>query len=722
MRTDTLFLSGSYESQRVARLGTPDGHGFLLSREIRRHFLYSCLLSDQVVQPIGHFYQSEIMRNITKEFQELFVPNEFNDGYPVARYALSMQKEDFYEDAEEKAKSYLGEQEFACYHDPALRCALTEQAGIFSPYRRRGKQVDSLASTTLRECGTGGSLYRKVLYTLGDANKVQTVLTPILKAVEQKEYAILPEYIAYLDEDRELKGYITLARIVLINAYGESCAQLYANAYVNNPIKRYYPSFFEQDHTYEIHYLDTNLFDIFLETLPEMREKIDHMNARQLLSLRQSPEFTIFKDFYVRFISKLKDELEPLDIKRHFQKAYIGQRCEYQKMVKKTIEDPPYILYRALEESLQDRKIEPTTDYLDYDSFPIMAFAVAVMERVVGCYEKYLYQYYRAKQAHEKRAQATRNPLRSGIDPPLHRGMEEEGDTAAMADQQIRIGIITALEKEYAAVIKTLKNTKECFFEGKGAGHRFSVGEIPSANGGVHKVALGLCGMGNNTAAIRTTKMQAHFPHITSFIMVGIAGGIPMPSCVGEHVRLGDIVVSEGVVQYDFGKEDSGKWSCRSEPAKPAAELLEAVSAMKIKEYDETCNWKKLIDKYAKKAFAHPTAEDILHGPQGEIIPHPEDPTRDGYPKVFKGKIASANTLLKDYAHRQALREQFSVRAVEMEASGIADAAWDSGSGYLVVRGICDYCDGYKNDLWQHYAAMAAACYTRDLLEHMPSF
>ena len=37
--------------------------------------------------------------------------------------------------------------------------------------------------------------------------------------------------------------------------------------------------------------------------------------------------------------------------------------------------------------------------------------------------------------------------------------------------------------------------------------------------------------------------------------------------------------------------------------------------------------------------------------------------------------------------------------------------------GYLVVRGICDYCDSHKNDDWQQYAAVVAAAYTRALIE-----
>ncbi len=54
------------------------------------------------------------------------------------------------------------------------------------------------------------------------------------------------------------------------------------------------------------------------------------------------------------------------------------------------------------------------------------------------------------------------------------------------------------------------------------------------------------------------------------------------------------------------------------------------------------------------------------------------------------------------------------------EASGIADATWNHEVGYLVVRGICDYCDSHKNDEWQQYAAVVAAAYTRALIESMP--
>lgn len=61
------------------------------------------------------------------------------------------------------------------------------------------------------------------------------------------------------------------------------------------------------------------------------------------------------------------------------------------------------------------------------------------------------------------------------------------------------------------------------------------------------------------------------------------------------------------------------------------------------------------------------------------------------------------------------------VLAVEMEASGIADAAWEEETGYLVIRGICDYGDDFKNDDWQEYASIVAACYARDVIENLPT-
>lgn len=108
---------------------------------------------------------------------------------------------------------------------------------------------------------------------------------------------------------------------------------------------------------------------------------------------------------------------------------------------------------------------------------------------------------------------------------------------------------------------------------------------------------------------------------------------------------------------------------------------------------------------------------DLLYDYDGNIIDHPVDGNRALEPYLFSGKIASSNTVLKDPRKRDKLKKEHDAYAIEMEASGIADTTWEAGIGYFVVRGISDYCDSHKNNIWHKYAALAAAAYTRALIE-----
>jgi nucleoside phosphorylase len=84
--------------------------------------------------------------------------------------------------------------------------------------------------------------------------------------------------------------------------------------------------------------------------------------------------------------------------------------------------------------------------------------------------------------------------------------------------------------------------------------------------------------MGNNKAAICASNLIHDFPTVETIIMVGIAGGVPYPEKPHEHVRLGDVIVSseEGVVQYDFVKQEIDKIIPRHSSHPPSARLLHA--------------------------------------------------------------------------------------------------------------------------------------------------
>ncbi len=306
----------------------------------------------------------------------------------------------------------------------------------------------------------------------------------------------------------------------------------------------------------------------------------------------------------------------------------------------------------------------------------------------------------------------------------------QEALTNTRADKYIEpvIGIITALPEEYAAVEVLLENCRDFLIPGSGAGRRCSLGVVSAKNNNKYAVVLSKTEMGNNIAAARAELLLECFPSIEAIVMVGIAGGIPHPRKPGDHVRLGDIVVSgrEGVIQYDFVKEQTGETIYRHSPRPPDSVLSEGVAFLHIDEIQGERPWLKHIDDAMHRlGWIRPKDEtDILVSStnENEVIPHPNDSQRKpGQPRVFIGPIASANTLLKDPIKRDQLRDKFGVKAVEMEGSGIADATWNYGKGYLVVRGICDYCDSRKGDDWHRYAAIAAAAYTRALLESMPN-
>ena len=172
-------------------------------------------------------------------------------------------------------------------------------------------------------------------------------------------------------------------------------------------------------------------------------------------------------------------------------------------------------------------------------------------------------------------------------------------------------------------------------------------------------------------------------------------------------------------MQYDFIKQSSpDDVRIRSATRSPSARLLDYARHLNVRSMEGYNPWEDHLGEglNALHWSRPPEVRDFLGktGNHRQQIQHPFDPKRrPGQPRVFFGLIASSNTLLKDAAKRDVLREQYNAKAIEMETAGLADAAWVQEVGYFGVRGICDYCDKKKNDEWQPYAAMAAAAYVR---------
>jgi hypothetical protein len=66
---------------------------------------------------------------------------------------------------------------------------------------------------------------------------------------------------------------------------------------------------------------------------------------------------------------------------------------------------------------------------------------------------------------------------------------------------------------------------------------------------------------------------------------------------------------------------------------------------------------------------------------------------------------------MKDGPTRDRIAREEEILCFEMEAAGLIDTF-----PCVVIRGVCNYADSYKNKRWQRYAAAIAACYCKELL------
>jgi nucleoside phosphorylase len=305
-----------------------------------------------------------------------------------------------------------------------------------------------------------------------------------------------------------------------------------------------------------------------------------------------------------------------------------------------------------------------------------------------------------------------------------------------------QVGIITALPHEFNAVSKAFGDSIEldvppALFSIL----KVSAFSVMGKNGRqVSLVAVLVLKMGNNAAAVAATATLIMFPSITELIVCGIGGGIPSifrnqkfdPKLVARHVRLGDVVIgTEGTIQYDMVAKTIAGEVAKSTTMPASARATGAANKIQVYLEDRHRPWEITINQLEiNSLFNCPDlSTDIIQDYEivdGQVKPlestlhHPpvQKGRRPSLPYLHFGKIGSANILLKDPNIRDHLCNM-GIHAVEMEGSGVADAAWHFGVQVIVVRGICDYCDFRKGDSWQRRASAVAAAVTRTLVEEM---
>ncbi|KAJ6031611.1 hypothetical protein N7540_002343 [Penicillium herquei] len=263
---------------------------------------------------------------------------------------------------------------------------------------------------------------------------------------------------------------------------------------------------------------------------------------------------------------------------------------------------------------------------------------------------------------------------------------------------------------------------------------------------GEHHVIIGQSTRAGKAAANNTaTHMMRSFSKIRFILMVGIAGGAtsapPEPEQNGpQDIFLGDVVVSRakddhsGILEYDKGRRGDEKLETRFHLNKTEEFLIRATNKLRyshkwgdghMTEYMDQAMVK--LEQVGINGFRFPgIGSDLLFNSDYKHQPRNEEPEtcencdqkqrvrrvrRNRNPQIHYGLIGSGDSVIRDAAFRDMMRKDNKVLCFEMEGASLMNAF-----KCLVIRGISDYSDGHKNDLWQAYAALTAAAYAKDLL------
>jgi nucleoside phosphorylase len=242
--------------------------------------------------------------------------------------------------------------------------------------------------------------------------------------------------------------------------------------------------------------------------------------------------------------------------------------------------------------------------------------------------------------------------------------------SAAQPQPAAELLLVTTNETEAAAVRNVFSAAgmpwQRCNISGK---TYFDLGKVGNA-----KVLMVQSEPGSN-AALLTTHNAIEALRPTAAIMVGFAFGTQ-----SDKHTLGDILVSQRLSLYGPRK------IMGPDNAIPRGDRVTASTTLLNKFHSGHADW---------------TTAKLYSGA-----------------KVYFGLILSGDALVNDPVFRQQLLKQ-EPEAIggEMEGEGLYHAATEAKVDWILVKAICDWADGNKNDEYQERAASNAAAFTLHVLQ-----
>ncbi|RKL11819.1 hypothetical protein BFJ71_g300 [Fusarium oxysporum] len=240
-------------------------------------------------------------------------------------------------------------------------------------------------------------------------------------------------------------------------------------------------------------------------------------------------------------------------------------------------------------------------------------------------------------------------------------------------------------------------------------------------------------GMGKVHAATVASNCGKSFPSIKLALVVGICGVVPFGPAKDEII-LGDVIISNGVIQYDFGRQLPERFACKDTlldvPGRPNMEIRGVLAKLEGLRHRRQLNAKiegylavlqsdpelhaeypgATKDRLFEASYRHTDDQRLCEqlGCNSKLVSRSRLSTADvpTKPAIHFGLMASGDVVMKSGEDRDRIATAEGIIAFEMEGAGV----WDSFP-CIIIKGGCDYADSHKSKVWQRYAAAtAAAC------------
>ncbi|KAK5049487.1 hypothetical protein LTR84_004416 [Exophiala bonariae] len=326
------------------------------------------------------------------------------------------------------------------------------------------------------------------------------------------------------------------------------------------------------------------------------------------------------------------------------------------------------------------------------------------------------------------------------------------------------VAIICALPLEANLV----QSTFDIFWEDEGYNYAKAPGDpniyTPGVISGHNVVLARLPNMGKVDAASVAASMRISFAGVKLALLVGICGAVPRRPDSNEDIFLGDVILSQTIIQYDFRKQypmsEKRISTVEDSHGRPSQEIRSILARMRESRYRKKTEanintYLTELQRTVKDTISPGPGLDLLYEasrlhkhhnlttsnlcvvcaedeqsrcPESILLncdelgckqmgvavrKRQEGPSNtQSAVSIHIGRIGSADVVMKSGWDRDRIAQEDNIIGFEMEGAGV----WDHFPS-VVIKGVCDYADSHKNKRWQCYAAAAAAACARSFLQ-----